>query len=147
MQNARLQTGHRVQQGHGGDFASGHHKVAQADLLVYKLVNKALVHALITSAEQDSASTIRPLLHRGVLQRWANRREKHQRRRVTILATLCANRFQASGQGFGHHHHAGSAAKGPVVDPAVIALRIVARIPEFDLDLTRFIGTARDATD
>ena len=42
-----------VTDGHGRDLAAGEDKVAQGDLLVHALVQKALVHALIMPADQD----------------------------------------------------------------------------------------------
>jgi hypothetical protein len=42
--------------------------------------------------------------------------------------------FQAQRERLGHHHHAGAAAKWPVVHPAVIAVGKFARVPELDLD-------------
>ena len=36
-----------------GDLPAGEHKISQGDLLVYALINKALVDALIVTADQN----------------------------------------------------------------------------------------------
>jgi cellulose synthase/poly-beta-1,6-N-acetylglucosamine synthase-like glycosyltransferase len=61
-----------IQQSHGGDFTAREHKVAQTDLLIHILVNKALVHAFITPTQQHSAHARRPLLNGTVVQRLTN---------------------------------------------------------------------------
>ena len=48
-------------------------------------------------------------------------------------------------QRLGHHHHAGPAPVGPVVDPAVIVRREIARIPRLQLAQPFLERPARDA--
>ena len=44
---------HRVAHCHGSDLAAGEHEVAQGELFVHALVDKALVDALVVAADQD----------------------------------------------------------------------------------------------
>ena len=141
-QHSGLQTGYRVEQRHGRDLAAGENEVAEADLVRDARVDEALVDAFIAAADQHRALAGGPALDRFVAQRLADGRKQHDRRR---RAARGQRRVEAGRERLGHHHHPGAAAEGPVVHALVVALGEIARIPEHDLDLLRFVGATRHA--
>ena len=52
-QNAGDHAAHRVRHRHSGDFAAGEDEVAQRELLIHALIQKALVHPLVVAADQN----------------------------------------------------------------------------------------------
>ena len=72
VEHAGLQAGDRVDQGHGGDFATREHKVTQTDLAVHMRVNETLVHAFVATADQHRTARSRPAFHGAVVQSLAN---------------------------------------------------------------------------
>jgi hypothetical protein len=107
---------------------------------------KALVYALVTPAQQNGAAADGPLRHRAMVQALANGRKQHQRRLCRDrLGTIGTDGGQAACQRLGHHHHARATAKGAVVHAAVVALGMVARVPQAHIDLARSERTARHA--
>lgn len=68
--------------------------------------------------------------------------KKNQRRLAALgLTTLCPDGRKAPRQGLSHHHHAWATAKRAVIHPAVVAVGVVARVPQAHIDLAAGIGT------
>ena len=144
--HAGLQARHGVQQRQRSDLAAREHEVAQADLHIHLGVDEALVYALVTPAQQNGAAADGPLRHRAMVQALANGRKQHQRHPCRDrLGTIGTDGGQAACQRLGHHHHAGATAKGAVVHAAVVALGMVARVPQAYIDLARSERAARHA--
>lgn len=139
IEHAGLQPRDGIQQGHGSDLAARQYEVAQAQLVRDMGIDEALVQALVAAAQQDCALPLRPLGHHGMAQRGADRGEQHHGSRLGLagLAARLPGRLQAALQRFGHHHHARTAAEGAIVHAPVVALGMVARIPQVHADLAR----------
>ena len=147
VEHTRLQSRQRVQQHHGREFPTGEHKVAQTQLVRDMGIDKALVNTFIATAKQYRATAFGPLRHHRMLERGANGRKQNYRCGLGLLLRIsldtgCANRIQAQLQGLGHHHHAGAAAKGAVIDATVVAFGPVTRVPQVHCDLARAVSAA-----
>ena len=52
-QHSRTQAADSIGNGHGGVLSAGEHKISQAHLLIYALLNKALINSLIVAADEN----------------------------------------------------------------------------------------------
>src|SRR5690606_25962415 len=107
-------------------LTAGEHVVADGNLLVDLCGDQALVDALVAAAEQHQAIQAGQLAHPGLVQPATLGTEVDHVRRLRIRL---ANGAKAGQQRLDHHHHAGPAAEGAVVDLAVVAFRMIARVP------------------
>ena len=145
LQHTWLQTCHRIQPSHGGQFTARQDKVAQADLQVHMGVDEALVHAFIAAAQQHRAWGGGSLQHQRLVQSLTHRRKINQGGSLAVFTTGLADGVQAGRQGLGQHHHAGAAAERAVVHPPVVAIGIVTRVPAMHRHLAAFVGAAGHA--
>ncbi len=89
----------------------------------------ALIDTLVASAQQDRTRQHGQPSNTGLGQAFALRAEVDHRRRLGIGR---AHGIEAGAQRIDRHHHARATAEGSVIDPAIAAGRVVARIPGFD---------------
>ena len=61
-QHARHHPAHRVRHRHGGELPAGEDEVPHGDLLVHALLQEALVHPLVVSADQNEVVVVRQQL-------------------------------------------------------------------------------------
>ena len=113
----------------GRQFASGKHVVADRQFLVHLGRQQALVHALVAPAQQDQPLAPGQFAHPGLGQRAALGTEIDDPGRGRVGS---AGRADRRAQRVDHHHHARPPAEGTVVDAAIVALGVVARIPAVD---------------
>ena len=143
VQGAFLQPRHRIHYHRRGQFAARQHVVADRDLLIHLGLDQALVHALVAPAQQRQPRQRRQFAHPGLVQRPPLRAQVDQVRTLQRLGR--AHRRQAAAQRLHQHDHARPAAEAAVIDLAVIALGVVARIPAMQLQQPALAGAAGDA--
>ena len=136
VQHAVLQPGHHIHQYRRTELATGQYVVADGDFHVHGLVEKALVDTFIAPAQQHHPRQLGQLARQWLGQRTPLRAEVDHRCRPRIGGF---RRFQAGPQRLDQHHHARAATEGTVVHPAVIALRMVARIPTLQFEQPTFL--------
>jgi hypothetical protein len=107
-------------------------------------IDEALVYAFIAATQQHGAGSFGELLHHGLGQGPAGGREVHHRH-LSDVGASGSHGGQRTLQRLNQHHHAGSAAIGPVIDAAIGVQRIVAQGPQPHIDLAGLERAARDA--
>ena len=131
--NSWLQASHRIQQGHCSNFSTREHKIAQTDLLGDMSIDKPLINTFIAPTNQYRPLTGRPVADQSVIHLAPQRRKQHHRH---FCLTLGLNGRQAFLQRLGHHDHTRSTTKRSVIDPTVIALRMLPRITQMHIHQT-----------
>jgi hypothetical protein len=142
-QNVRLQACDCIEQDHGGQLAARQHEVADADLHIHMGIDETLIHALIAATYQHGTVSAGHVLHHAMVQALPNGREQHDQR---AFSPLSVNNFQSFLQWLGHHHHAGPAAKRPIVNAAVVAHGYVPRIEQVHINCPRIESPASDTS-
>ena len=109
-------------------------------------LNKALVDAFIAPAHERERWLGGQFAHPRVIERLPLRREQHHRA-APHTGSLLARTYmrQRRSQRFGHHHHAGTAAVGTVINAAVRILGEIARAGKGDVAQAARKGARRDA--
>jgi hypothetical protein len=147
IQHARQLPDHRIHQRHRRQFAARQYKVADADFLIDAALQQTLVHRFVPSAQQHQTRLFTQSHDPIMRQRPALRRHVHHpRRRQTCRHLALARRAQRLLQRPRQHHHARTAAIGPVVHRAVAVGGEIARIPQVQATpalLERAPGNAR----
>jgi hypothetical protein len=143
-EHAFLEAGNRVEQRQCRQFPPGQHEVAEAELTIDVPVDETLVDALVAAAQQDRTWPGGEVVDDPLVDALAGRREVHQGHRL-LVAPFGPDRCQCALQRLVQHHHAGSAAIGPVVDAAVRTLPEVAQGPGANLHPSFVERAAGDA--
>ena len=129
-QHAGQQPQHSIHQHHGGQFAAGNHKVANADFFIDVLDKHALVYTFVAAANQNQviqASQFADLL---MVERPALRAQING---FAAACVLCTGFFDGGLQGRCHHNHARAAAKRAIIDVTQFVVGKAARVDGVEL--------------
>ena len=110
-ERARQQADDRVAHHHGGQLAAGEHVVADREALVCEVVG-ALVHPLVTSADEQDPTRAGEALRHALRERLAAWREEHN---AGALVTPQGDIGYGAVQGLDFHEHAGTAAERGII--------------------------------
>ena len=141
-QHPLLHTEQAVRHGHGRNLAAGEDEVAHAQLLVHALVNEALVHPLIVSADQEDIF-MRGLQLLGYLLGKGPATGGHIDR-VGSLPYLPADMLPAAVQGVCLHHRTPTAAVGVIVHLHLLIGGILPNLVGVEPDKASVPGPADD---
>ena len=112
-----------VDDNHSGKLAAAHYVVAHAQFLGCKVLEDALVDALVASADEDETIEARETL-RGALVEHSSLGAHHDDRRIG-RRLQCANGLEERS---GAHDHAGPAAEWGVVGRAMAVVGMGAQV-------------------
>ncbi len=143
-EDARHHAADAVRHGHGRDLAAREHEVAEGYLLVYALLDEALVHALVVAAYEDKVVVI-PAQALGLLLVEGPALRRHVYDPAAARPRLRHDVVQAALEGLGHHDEAPAAAVGVVVHLHLLVLRVVAYLDAVYLDGALLRRAAYDA--
>ena len=145
-QRARQLPHHAIDQDHRRQLAAREHVVADADLVIHVALDQPLVHPFVATGDQDEPAMRRERHHLAMIQHLALRRQIDHPGILSAAASLpLPGGLDRSFERRGEHHHAGPAAKRPIVHGPVRIGREVPRVPRHQVPQPLIAGAARDA--
>ena len=141
-QHPRHHAAHGIRHSHGRDFPAGEHKISQGDFLVHALINKALVDALIVTADQNQIVHFAQANGIGLLKCMAAGGEIHGVHRPCCLV---ADGFPAAIDGVRLHNGPPAAAVGVVIHLVLLVGCVVPNLVGLNPNEPPFLSPAQDA--
>jgi hypothetical protein len=115
-EDTRHEPSDRIDDYHGGDFASVQDEITNADLLRLQNVDHSLVETFVSTAEQQKPFATRKVFGHRLVESFSLRRQQDASRRAGVRGL---DGFDASNRRFHLDQHPGPAAKRFVIDRSV----------------------------
>lgn len=141
-EHARDVSDYCIDDNHGRHLAAVADEVADRQFKRPQTLANPFVEPLIAAAQQQQPFLLRQLPDELLIESSARRGQHDEQAGV---GRLSANRLDGVEDRLAHHHHAGAAAEGPVVDALVLALGPVADVPQMNLDQAVIEGELQEA--